>query len=200
MTRLSPWNACKGRGSFGNIVRFLLLSGTRRGEIAKLRRDHIVTGDEKAERAVARTDRFVLPPISTKSGEQHDVPLTELMRTVIAAQPTTLSKLVFPSDKTGGVISGWTKSVGALQQASGVAFTLHDLRRTCRSLMSRLGVDSDIAELAIGHKREDLEGRYNFDEAWELRCEAFAKVSNHIAQLLKLAAAEGRVVATPARA
>ena len=182
------WNACEGRGSFGNVVRFLLLSGARRGEIAKLARDQI------------QSDRLVLPPLSTKTGERHEVPLTELMRTVLAAQPTTLSELVFPSERTGGVIGGWTKAVEALQHASGVDFTLHDLRRTCRTLMSRLGVESDIAELAIGHKRTGLERLYNFDEAWRLRCEGFAKVSDHVAQLLNLAAEEGKVVTIPARA
>jgi hypothetical protein len=29
--------------------------------------------------------------------------------------------------------------------------------------MSRLGVDREIAELAIGHKRTGLDGLYNFD-------------------------------------
>jgi hypothetical protein len=65
--------------------------------------------------------------------------------------------------------------------------------------MSRLGVDHEIAELAIGHKRNGLERLYNFDQAWQLRCEAFAKVSGHVAELLSLAAEEGKVVAIPAR-
>ena len=59
------------------------------------------------------------------------------MCTVIAAQPETLSKLAFPAEKTDGVFSNWGKAVAALQHASGVAFTLHDLRRTCRTLMSQ---------------------------------------------------------------
>jgi hypothetical protein len=81
---------------------------------------------------------------------------------------------------------------------SGVDFTPLDLRRTCRTLMSRLGVDTDIAELAIGHKRKGLERLHNFDQAWQLRCEAFVKVSDHIAELLGRAAEEGKVVAIPA--
>jgi hypothetical protein len=66
--------------------------------------------------------------------------------------------------------------------------------------MARLGVESDIAELAIDHKRKGLERLYNFDQAWKLRCEAFAKASDYIAGLLYRAAAEGRVVAIPGRA
>jgi integrase len=121
------------------------------------------------------------------------------MRRVMAAQPMTVSKLAFPAEKTGGVFSNWGKAVAALQRASGVAFTLHDLRRTCRTLMSQLGVETDIAQLAIGHQRVGLERLYNFDQAWQLRCDAFAKVSEHVAQLLGRASAEGKVVVIPVR-
>jgi integrase len=110
----------RGRRSFGNLVRLLLLTGARRGEIAKLTRDRILS------------DRLVLPPLSTKTGERHEVPLTELMRAVIAAQPVTLSKLAFPAEKTDGVFSNWGKAVAALQHASGVAFTLHDAAPAAR--------------------------------------------------------------------
>jgi integrase len=82
------------------------------------------------------------------------------MRTVIAAQPSGLSPLLFPSPVTSGRIKGWTKLVAALKDASGVDIAgLHDLRRTVRTLMSRLGVAEDIAELAIGHQRADLVAR-----------------------------------------
>jgi hypothetical protein len=50
--------------------------------------------------------------------------------------------------------------------------------------MSRLGVAEDIAKLAIGHLRIDLIARYNKDQAWEGRSDAFARVSAHIAALI----------------
>jgi integrase len=118
--------------------------------------------------------------------------LTNLMRKVIAGVPVTTSKLLFPSAVTGGRIKGWTKFVAGLRQASGVDFTLHDLRRTARTLMSRLGVAEDLAELAIGHVRDDLIRRYNKDEAWEGRRDAFTKVSAHIAAVI--GAREGAAV------
>jgi integrase len=115
------------------------------------------------------------------------------MRTVIAAQSRSASSLLFPSRKTGGRLRGWPQA--ALQRDSGVDVRLHDLRRTCRTLMSRLGVPEDIAELAIGHQRADLVARYNKDAAWPARVEAFEKVSAHISALLAVAAdARGNVV------
>ena len=139
---IALWNACEGRGVFGNILRLLLLTGTRRNEIATLTRDRILS------------DRLVLPPSHTKTGEKHEVPLTGLMRTVIAAQPATVNPLVFPGEKSGRVISGWTLGLDAVRRAAGVNFTPHDLRRTCCTLMSKLGVAENIAELAIGHQRD----------------------------------------------
>lgn len=82
----------------------------------------------------------MIVPEHVKTGAQHAVPLTDSMRAVIIAQPVTTSALLFPSPVTGGRIQGWTKLVAKLQQAAGVDFRLHDLRRTCRTLMSRLGV------------------------------------------------------------
>ena len=61
---------------------------------------------------------------------------------------------------------------------------MHDTRRTCRTLMSRLGVPEDIAELAIGHQRADLVARYNLDQAWPRRVDAFERVSDHLAGLI----------------
>ena len=40
-------------------------------------------------------------------------------------------------------------------------WTLHDLRRTARSLMSSAGVSSDHAERALGHTIKGVEGVYD---------------------------------------
>ena len=169
---VAVWNACDGRGSFGSIIRLLLLTGARRGEIAKLTREQVLT------------DRLVLPPLHTKTGEKHEVPLTDLMRMVIANQPQSTGKLVFPSEKTGRQIQGWSKLIPRLQQASGVEFTPHDLRRTVRTLMTNYRVEHDVAELAIGHQRQGLDKLYDFAKLWDLRSAAFTKISDHVAGLI----------------
>jgi integrase len=174
------WQTAGDFGAFGALVRLALLTGARRGELAGLERSHFLA------------DRLVVVPEHAKTGAQHEVPLTPLMRAVIAGEPITTAPLVFPSSKTGGRIKGWTKLVAKLQQVSGVDFRLHDLRRTARTLMSRLGVTEDIAELAIGHVRVDLIARYNKDQAWEGRCDAFARVSTHVEGLI--GAREGAAV------
>jgi integrase len=176
-------------GSLGGLVQLALLAGMRRGELSQLQRDrHVLTGDRAVDNRGIMGERIHLPKTITKTAADHDIPLTPLMRAVIAAQPRTISPLLFPSRITGGRLQGWHQMMATLRRDSGVDFGLHDLRRTCRALMSQLGVAEDIAELAIGHQRADLVARYNLDQAWQRRVEAFEEVSAHISALLAEAA------------
>jgi integrase len=178
-------------GTFGGLVQLALLTGLRRGELAQLEHyRHILTGERAVTVRGIEGERIHLPKTITKTAADHDIALTPLMRTVIAAQPRTTSALLFPSRITGGRLKNWTDLVTSLQRDASVDLRLHDLRRTARTLMSRLGVAEDVAELAIGHQRADLVARYNKDAAWPQRTEAFARVSQHIASLLVEAADE----------
>ena len=148
-------------GSFAGLVQLALLTGMRRGELSQLERDrHILTGDRAIDDRGIDGERIHLPKTITKTVADHDIALTPLMRAVIAAQPRTSSALLFPSRRTGGRLKNWADLVAGLQRDSGIDFQLHDLRRTVRTLMSRLGIAEDIAELAIGHQRADLIARY----------------------------------------
>jgi hypothetical protein len=90
--------------------------------------------------------------------------------------------------------------VAGLQRDSGVKVQLHDLRRT---LISRLGVAENIAELANGHRRGNLVARYKRTKRGRPVSRPSKKVSAHISALLAAADdARGNVRAgrmTPAR-
>jgi integrase len=184
------WNAAATRGAFGGMLRLGMLTAMRRDELAKLRWSDI------------RKDRIVF---GTKTGLMHEVPLTVLMRNVLAAQPRTTTDFVFPSSRTGGPLAGWSGLVDAAVRASGVKFLLHDLRRTVRTLMSRCGVPEEASELAIGHVRRGLIAIYNRDDGWAARVSAFEAVSAHVACLVSGTTIEpnevheNRVVALGAR-
>ena len=165
------WASAGSLGPFGGLIQLGLLTGLRRGELAGLKWSDI------------HSDRIVIAADKTKMGVGHSVPLTALMRTVLSAQSRTMSPLVFPSTRTGAAMEGWSKLLPKAQRESGVNFRLHDLRRTVRTLMSRLGVSEEIGELSIGHVRKGLVGIYNFDLGWEPRAAAFEKVSIHVVQL-----------------
>jgi integrase len=63
-------------------------------------------------------------------------------------------------------------------------WTLHDLRRTSRSLMSRVGVTTEIAERVLGHKRKGVERVYDRFAYTEEKSAALQKLADCIALIL----------------
>lgn len=63
-------------------------------------------------------------------------------------------------------------------------WTLHDLRRTARSLMSRAGVPTDHAERAIGHVIAGVRSVYDRHEYLAEQKKAFEALETLVAQIL----------------
>lgn len=167
----SVWLAASPGTSFGRLIRFLILTGCRRSEGAKLVWPMV-------DLSASRID---LPATYTKQARGHTVYVSGALGQLLLPLRETRqeSEFVFPSPRTGGPMSGWSKIMDPNDQrtaggtrpgtpgfvkACGVSFTLHDLRRTFRTGLSHLGVETEIAELALGHARADLEARYNRDD------------------------------------
>ena len=96
---------------------------------------------------------WLVPGGRHKSKKEFLLPLSKAAAGVLAAMP-----VIGPADGYLFTLNGSTpigaesKAKARLDKASGVGgWTLHDLRRTARSLMSRIGVPTDHAERAIGH-------------------------------------------------
>jgi hypothetical protein len=66
-------------------------------------------------------------------------------------------------------------------------WSLHDLRRTCRTGLGKLGVPSHIAELAIGHTRQGIQAVYDRHTYQREIAHALALWADHV-----LAAVENR--------
>jgi integrase len=56
-------------------------------------------------------------------------------------------------------------------------FTIHDLRRTCRSLMAGEGVPGHVAERCLNHKIRGVEGIYDRYDYFDERYEALNKIA-----------------------
>ncbi|MBE0459881.1 tyrosine-type recombinase/integrase [Pseudoalteromonas prydzensis] len=63
-------------------------------------------------------------------------------------------------------------------------FVIHDLRRTCRSLLSELAIPSHIAERCLNHKIRGVEGIYDRYDYFEERKSALTNLTEHILDLL----------------
>jgi integrase len=82
-------------------------------------------------------------------------------------------------------LAGSSKPKRALDEASGVAdWTLHDLRRTARSLMSRAGVRPDVAELCLGHVIAGVRGTCDRHEYRHEKSAAFEALATQIDRIL----------------
>jgi hypothetical protein len=82
-------------------------------------------------------------------------------------------------------MSGFTKMVNRLVKEAGVAkFTMHDLRRSLRTVMSRCGYDNEIQRLCVGQKPGGIDQVYNHDERWIIRKMAFEAAHDYIAELV----------------
>jgi integrase len=64
-------------------------------------------------------------------------------------------------------------------------FTVHDLRRTCRSLLASLRVPRHIAERCLNHKLRGVEEIYDRYDYFDERKEALNALSDHVFELLE---------------
>jgi len=183
---IKVWHASGKLGAFGLLTRMCLLGGPRRSEPTMIKwSKHVMD------------DRITFDAAWTKMGLHHDVPRTRLVDEMLAAAKhfeRATSDYVFPSPKTGGQMSGFTKMVNRLIKEAAVAkFTMHDLRRSLRTVMSRCGYDNEIQRLCVGQKPRGIDQVYNHDEQWIIRKMAFEAAHDYIAELVG-AARLGNVV------
>lgn len=62
-------------------------------------------------------------------------------------------------------------------------FTVHDLRRTCRTLLAQQGTPGHVAERCLNHKLKGVEAIYNKHDYFEERKEALQKLAKYISIL-----------------
>jgi integrase len=144
------WRAAEG--SFGALIRLLLLTGQRRGSVVRMK-----FADLSADGTwqIATEER--------EKGNAGTLQLPKQAVAIIKAQPRfTGNGYVFAATRGDGPLNGFDKRKRAFDKACGVTgWTLHDLRRCARSLMSRAGVRPDIAERVLGHAIGGVEGVYD---------------------------------------
>ncbi|WP_235868511.1 tyrosine-type recombinase/integrase [Vibrio ezurae] len=71
-----------------------------------------------------------------------------------------------------------------LGKAGVTHFTIHDLRRTCRSLLAAVGTPGHIAERCLNHKLKGVEGIYNRHDYLDRRRKALNKLSEKLAPIV----------------
>jgi integrase len=152
------------------FARLLVLSGQRRDDVRLMRWDEL---DLEAR-------AWTIPAKRYKSRRPHLVPLPGAMVDILKALPfKDAGGYVLSLDGGEKPYSNVQRPKSTLDKAAQVTgWTWHDLRRTFRTGLSRLGIREDIAERAIGHSVGGRLGAtynlYEFAEEKRLALEAWA--------------------------
>jgi len=169
------WKQAETGGSFGALIRLLLLTGQRRGAVLRMRWDNISTDGV-----------WEIPTGEREKSHVGSVRLPAQALSIIVKQPRIArNPFVFAGARGNGPMNGFSKPKLAFDRRCGVTgWTLHDLRRTARSLMSRAGVPSEHAERTLGHTIAGVEGVYDRHAYFEEKSAALAKLAALIGEIL----------------
>ncbi|ANK81423.1 MAG: hypothetical protein TEF_11900 [Rhizobiales bacterium NRL2] len=127
------WKACGSLGTYGAMIRFLLLTGQRVGQVTEMQWRDI---DVEVWHVRGET---------TKSRTAAEVPLPRTTRAILRTIERQ-GDVVF-GGRFGGPIKGLSKLKRSLDKGSGVTdWRLHDLRRTQATGLARLGVAESLIE------------------------------------------------------
>ena len=164
---------------YGNILKLLLLTGTRAEEIAALQWNEV--GDSAIN----------LPGSRTKNKRAHTIPLSDAAKAIIGGTERGKRVHVFGRDDTG--FYGWAKCKARLDQKLGdkvTHWTTHDLRRTAVTHMAELGIQPHIIEAVVNHvsgHKSGVAGIYNRAAYDKEKREALNLWAEHV-----MATVEGR--------
>ena len=166
------WKVAEGSGTYGAIVRLALLTAQRRAKIATMRWDDVTIDGT-----------WSIPAEDREKGSGGALVLPEAAIEIIRAQKR-INTYVF-AGRGQGHFSNWVRSKHALDAKAKIEpWIVHDLRRTARSLMSRAGVRSEVAERVMGHVIQGVEGVYDRHSYLEEKADALNRLAGLLETIL----------------
>ena len=158
-------------GVKADFVKFLLFSGQRLNEIAKLTRYEIMD------------DHISIPRDRNKSGETIITPLLPHLQAVIDSCPRGNGQYIFSTTHGEKPLSGFSQIKSQLQKASGVTdWTFHDFRRSMATALADAGMDQFNIKCALNHKDNSVTGVYDRSYHIKAKSKALSKWHDLIAQ------------------
>jgi integrase len=169
------WCAAESSGRlFDHYVQFVLLTACRRNEAARMTRAELDGSD------------WLIPASRSKNKHDHLVPLSRKASEILAKVPAVGKPDGWVFTHTGKrAYRNFDADKAKLQaRSSTMGWTLHDLRRTARTLMTRAGVSADHAERAIGHVIGGVRGVYDRHEYRAEKLAAFEALATLIERIV----------------
>ncbi|WP_076418246.1 site-specific integrase [Colwellia sp. UCD-KL20] len=164
LTKFLSWfPGCAFTPTQKNILRFTLWTACRTGEICS------------AEWEDIDLDKATWHLKATKTEVERYVQLPQQAVDFLKQLKLVTGRYLFPSIKTGLPIQqkSLTEQAWHMRRDERMIdiehWVPHDLRRTVRTGLSRLGCPSEVAEAALGHARKGIEGTYDLHK-YESEC------------------------------
>ncbi|HEY6753793.1 MAG TPA: integrase family protein [Pseudolabrys sp.] len=162
------WRTAESSGDFGALVRLLLLTGQRLQKVATIKRADVVDGV------------WTIATAEREKGNAGSLALPAQALAIIEAQPRLGENPYVFAGRGLGCRDISRRGPFDAKLPSMPRWTLHDLRRTARSLLSRAGVRPDISERVLGHAIRGVEGIYDRHRYDAEKAAALAKLATLI--------------------
>jgi integrase len=186
--------AALGDDDYGDIVKLLVYTAARRGEIGDLRWDEI-----DFDRATIE-----LPAARMKNGRPHLIPLSEPALAILRKRQRNGRDHVFGSGTSG--FQGWSRGRKALDKAIAGErpdWVLHDLRRLASTVMHEtLAIPPHIVEHCLSHHQRGISATYNRAEYINEKRRALERWADYVDGVVtgRPSKAQAQVVHLPKRA
>jgi len=173
------WQTAGELGPYGAMVRLLILTGQRRGEVAGMEWGELDLEDRL----------WMLPRERVKNKRRHEVPLSPQAVAIIQSLPRISDKYAFSSNGTAPANNfsyNWARLRGLLGDMP--PWVIHDLRRTAASGMARLGIGLAVIEKVLNHvggSFAGIVGVYQRHEFADEKRAALEKWADHVEQLVQ---------------
>lgn len=187
------WRIAEASGAFGSILRLALLTAQRREKVSAMRWNDVTVDGV-----------WDIPTEDREKGNAGKLALPDMALAVIREQQRIGNNPYVHAGRGMGHFSGWSPCKRAFDKRVTKAlryaavergddpqdivplpnWTLHDLRRTARSLMARADVRPDVAERVLGHAIQGIEAVYNRHDYRAEKAEALRQLAGLIALIL----------------
>ncbi|BAE49458.1 Integrase [Paramagnetospirillum magneticum AMB-1] len=171
---IAVWNLTANMGDLtGDFLRLLLLTGQRRDEVRLM-----VWGEVDMDASL-----WTIPASRYKTGYSHTVPLPKQAMDILRSRWVEgATGYVLAGRGENKPFNGAASAVRRLRKELGgkADFTLHDIRRTLRTGLARMGIDETTAEMVIGHIPQGIVKVYDQHDRMEERRTALKRWAEYV--------------------
>jgi integrase len=159
---------------FGHGLKFLLVTGQRRGEVAGMKWSEI------------DGDGWNIPGTRSKSKQGHRVPLSTLALEILEETPR-LGELVFVSPRGPHPLDGWENAkrrVDTFLREPIEPWRIHDLRRTMATQIRSIGIDRLVVSKLLNHAESGITKTYDRYAADPEKSAAMERWSDRLKEII----------------